>query len=401
MTSAGPVTYTYDNDGNQISQRVGSTTTSFSYNFEKQLTKVSRGSSTLGAYAYSPSGMKILTIESGTTTVSLNQGVNVVYEKNTGGSTTINDYLYAGGLLIAKLSSSTILYHHQDHLGNTRLVTQGSTTNFSSNYQPYGLQYGASGTDPVYKYTEKPQSQSTGLYYYGARWYNSTLGRFLTRDPNAGKLSNPQSLNLYTYVHNNPVGYVDRTGTADCVAWNLSTWGGCLTDVSSATVTFATTVAKPYVVGTIQVVNTVQNGLQQAGNYVYQGLQVSSQYIQQAGNYIYGGLQTGYRSLAQNTQDLAVYTFNRISQDPLAQAFNQGLKASQDFISTHVKDPSKLLFTLVTCGALVGLGAVLVTQPEVDTAIFSNPVTATHAGEIMIGLVVLCGIGICEGAGLG
>ncbi len=161
--------------------------------------------------------MKILAVESGTTTISLNLGVNVLYEKQTvGHATTINDYVYADGLLIAKLTGNSVLYYHQDQLGNTRLVTSGTTTSFSSNYQPYGAQYCSTGSDPVYKYTGKPQSAAIGLYYYGARWYNSTLGRFLTRDPNPGRLTNPQSLNLYIYVLNNPLRYTDPTGRDSC-----------------------------------------------------------------------------------------------------------------------------------------------------------------------------------------
>jgi len=105
--------------------------------------------------------------------------------------------------------------------------SNGSTT-FSSNYQPYGAQYGASGTDPVYKYTRKPQSPVTGLYYYGARWYDQNTGRFLTRDPNHGRLSNPQSQNLYIYVLDRPTSLTDPTG----LYAQLSLWAvaGCSKD---------------------------------------------------------------------------------------------------------------------------------------------------------------------------
>jgi len=70
---------------------------------------------------------------------------------------------------------------------------------------------------------------SAGLMYYGARYYDPTLGRFVSADtlvPNAG---NPQSLNRYAYVLNNPVKYADPSGhctqdlTADRECWAL--WG--------------------------------------------------------------------------------------------------------------------------------------------------------------------------------
>ena len=161
--------------------------------------------------------MRILSIDGANTTTILSQGVNVLYERQVvGRTTTINDYVYGQGL-IEKLSGAANFYYHQDHLGNTRLVTKDSNgrTDFSSNYQPFGLQTGASGNDPAYKYTGKPQSLPTGLYYYGARWYDDDVGRFLSWDPSPGRLSNPQSLNLYLYVLNNPLRYTDPTGM-DC-----------------------------------------------------------------------------------------------------------------------------------------------------------------------------------------
>ncbi len=171
--------------------------------------------------------MRILSIESGTTTISLNLRASVVYEKQ---GCTQNLYVLANGLLIAKLSGNNKFYHHQDHLDYTRVVTKGSQTDFSTNYKPFGPQYGTSGTDPVYKYTGKPHSIGTQLYYYGARWYNSTTGRFLTRDPSPGRLSNPQSLNIYVYVLNNPLRYTDPAGLKVCGYWDVFCKGSNVVD---------------------------------------------------------------------------------------------------------------------------------------------------------------------------
>jgi RHS repeat-associated protein len=76
-------------------------------------------------------------------------------------------------------------------------------------------------TDPFYP-TGQPRDPETGLDFFGARFYSSTLGRFLTPDWAAqaepvpyAQLDNPQSLNLYTYVLNNPVTSVDKDGHVD------------------------------------------------------------------------------------------------------------------------------------------------------------------------------------------
>ncbi len=217
LTSAGSTSYTYDNNGNRITALLSGTTTKYNYDFENRLTSVSQGSSTLGNYTYSPSGQRIQKVESGVTTVYVNSGVNVLYEKV---GATVNDYVFSGKTILAKLTGSNINYFHLDLVGSTRLVTTGSTTSFSTNYEPFGPQYGAIGTDPSYKYTGKPQDAATGLYYYGARYYDTQVGRFVTRDPANQPLATPQGRCPYAYVRNNPERFTDSTGA--CLdAWGL------------------------------------------------------------------------------------------------------------------------------------------------------------------------------------
>src|SRR6266571_8122764 len=64
----------------------------------------------------------------------------------------------------------------------------------------------------TYKFTGKPVSQTTGLYYEYQRWYDPSIGRFISQDSLAGAASDPQSLNPYVYVENNPTNNVDPTG---------------------------------------------------------------------------------------------------------------------------------------------------------------------------------------------
>lgn len=52
----------------------------------------------------------------------------------------------------------------------------------------------------------------TGLYYYGARFYDPAIGRFISPDSVGPDLSNPQSFNRYSYVFNNPLTYNDPSG---------------------------------------------------------------------------------------------------------------------------------------------------------------------------------------------
>lgn len=64
----------------------------------------------------------------------------------------------------------------------------------------------------AYKYTGKELDDSTGLYFYEARYYDATLGRFISADTLVPNPGNPQDFNRYTYGNNNPILFNDPTG---------------------------------------------------------------------------------------------------------------------------------------------------------------------------------------------
>jgi len=76
----------------------------------------------------------------------------------------------------------------------------------------FGGSRNSTGTLPTDKLFTGQRLDSTGLYYYGARYYDPAMGRFISADPLDGDLTNPQSQNKYSYVLNNPLRYVDPTG---------------------------------------------------------------------------------------------------------------------------------------------------------------------------------------------
>jgi RHS repeat-associated protein len=84
---------------------------------------------------------------------------------------------------------------------------------------PYGEEYNPQITTNNYKFTGKERDAETGLDYFGARYYGNALGRFLTPDWAAkatgvpyADFGDPQSLNLYSYVRNNPLARIDPDG---------------------------------------------------------------------------------------------------------------------------------------------------------------------------------------------
>jgi len=104
-------------------------------------------------------------------------------------------------------------YFHSDHLGSSNVVTDsaGSQVGFTE-FTPYGSISRQTGTyDPEHKFTGKELDQ-TGLYFYGARYYDAQLGRFTQADTIVPDPTSSQSLNRYSYCDNNPINYTDPTG---------------------------------------------------------------------------------------------------------------------------------------------------------------------------------------------
>jgi RHS repeat-associated protein len=109
---------------------------------------------------------------------------------------------------------------HQDHLGSGHFLTAlGGSVAYRGEYDPHGQM--VLETAPVgnyinsKKFTGYERNWATGLDYAKARNYQRTRGRFTTPDPLsvlAADLTNPQSLNRYAYVGNDPINFVDPTG---------------------------------------------------------------------------------------------------------------------------------------------------------------------------------------------
>ncbi|WP_420795533.1 RHS repeat-associated core domain-containing protein [Desulforamulus aeronauticus] len=66
-------------------------------------------------------------------------------------------------------------------------------------------------TNPL-RYAGEYYDDESGLYHLRSRYYDPTIGRFISRDSYEGDINNPLSLNLYTYVENDPLSYVDPSG---------------------------------------------------------------------------------------------------------------------------------------------------------------------------------------------
>jgi RHS repeat-associated protein len=95
-------------------------------------------------------------------------------------------------------------------------VASGQTTAsmcYDGDFEPYGGEHAYTNTcSQNYKFTGKERDTESGLDNFGARYNASTMGRFMTPDPMGGHLEDPQTLNRYAYVRNNPLSLTDPTG---------------------------------------------------------------------------------------------------------------------------------------------------------------------------------------------
>jgi len=114
---------------------------------------------------------------------------------------------------LSSVNAYEIFYYHSDHLGSPVAITnQDGNVVWSASYKPFGESFNVWG-DNDYQYNAKEKDNS-GLFYYGARYYDADLGRFTSADTVKGDIKSPQTLNKYIYTSNNPLKYVDPSGMA-------------------------------------------------------------------------------------------------------------------------------------------------------------------------------------------
>jgi RHS repeat-associated protein len=102
---------------------------------------------------------------------------------------------------------------HTDHLGSSSVITDSTGNKVQETYYfPFGGTRLNTGNVVKHRYTGQEEDPETGLYYYNARYYDPILARFISADSIVGNPRDPQDLNRYTYVGNNPLIYTDPTG---------------------------------------------------------------------------------------------------------------------------------------------------------------------------------------------
>ena len=255
VTSIGDIDYRYDRNGNLIEITRGLSNT---WDYSNRLLRTQSGGATI-IYAYDHTGQRVKYSNGSETTIYSSKSYNVSETKAT-------KHLFAGDQMVATVegggTAANIYSIHTDHLSGSSVISNElGTLEEVTDYYPFGgirLNEKAGTFTEQRKFTGHEYDQDTDLTYMNARYYSGKVGRFISQDPvflevgsrrfserfptnwryinntalqfrylnyislkeenndSRGDLQyyliNPQNMNSYSYVINNPLKYIDPDG---------------------------------------------------------------------------------------------------------------------------------------------------------------------------------------------
>jgi len=213
LTQKGSTTYTYDNNGNTLTETDGSNITLYAYNTKNALVSVTKADVTTD-FTYNASGIRTGKTQNNTTTsfvVDENRDyAQVLIEAN---GTDETRYTY-GDDLLSQASAGETRYFHYDGLGSTRALSDSTgAVSDTYDYAAFGEELNSTGsTESSYKFTGEQFDETLNQYYLRARYYDQAIGRFTSQDSWQGEMGQPVTLHKYAYAGNDPVLMVDPSG---------------------------------------------------------------------------------------------------------------------------------------------------------------------------------------------
>jgi RHS repeat-associated protein len=202
--------FSYDLSGNTLGDGINP----YTWNAESQM-KTAAGVT----YAYDGDGRRAAKV--GSKLYWYGSGGEILSETDAAGNTQ-NDYIFFGGKRVAMVpASGSALFYAADTLGSSRVIVQSNgTLCYDADFVPFGAERAYTNTCVQnYKFEGKERDTETGNDDFGARSYSWRFGRWLSSDWSAlpvpvpyANLTNPQTLNLYSMVADDPESFADLDG---------------------------------------------------------------------------------------------------------------------------------------------------------------------------------------------
>lgn len=203
--------YTYDNNGNQLSESDESKNVVNTYDELNQLvTVVSNGTNVVNVY--NGDGIRIAKSTNGQLVNYLYEGDKIILELDGSGNQKARN-VQGTNLISRQIDGQNAYYFYNGHGDVTSLIDSKGQVLATYYYNAFGNFVESNGTiDNPFRFSGYQYDPETGDYYLMSRMYDPEAARFLQEDSFRGDKNDPLSLNLYTYCHNEPVMYTDPTG---------------------------------------------------------------------------------------------------------------------------------------------------------------------------------------------
>lgn len=203
LTSDGSITYDHDENGNLV--EAGSDT--FTYDYRNMMTSATISSTTTD-YEHDGDAVRVA-----------KETTEYLFDRESGLPMLVDDgtnaFLHEGGAIAAIDGSDDALFMLGDGLGSVRGVTDDAGDLVgSADYAVYGEARSSSGVSTLFRYTGEQFDAESGFTYLRARYLDPRLGQFLSADTVQPNAPGTQGFNLYAYVANNPMTWVDPSGHA-------------------------------------------------------------------------------------------------------------------------------------------------------------------------------------------
>jgi RHS repeat-associated protein len=222
VLSDGLNQYLYDGEGRICASKetVDGTTVMTGYVYDADGARVAKGSITVWSCDPSVNGVATAGNETDYILGPGGEQVTEVGMDANGNMAHQHTNVWAGGKLLATYDDNGLHFYLDDPLGTRRVTTDyAGVVEQSCTSLPYGDGESCPPTPTEHLFTGKERDSESGNDYFEARYYASSMGRFLTPDwsddpdpvPYA-ELEKPQTLNLYSYVENNPLRSTDPDG---------------------------------------------------------------------------------------------------------------------------------------------------------------------------------------------